>query len=75
MKDTDRRNAELDKWTVALKKREELQGLLRGVHALVQDGSIRPGSVEEVRELLAAAQKEIDQLEMRSRSGTAERAK
>ena len=66
MNDATRGNAELDKWTVALKKREELQDLLRGVHALVQDGSIKLDSVEEVKNLLAVAQKELDHLEGRA---------
>lgn len=66
MKDSDEVISEVDKLTVALKTREELQDLLRGVHALVQDGSIKISSVEEVRQLLAAAQKEVDQLERQS---------
>ena len=46
-----------------MKKREELQDLLNGVDLLVQDGSIKLSSVDEVRKLLVAAQKEVDQLQ------------
>jgi len=63
MTDTDQSSATLDKWQAALRKREELQDLLRGVDSLVQDGSIKLSSVDEVRKLLVAAQKEIDQLQ------------
>jgi hypothetical protein len=63
MTDTDQSSATLDKWQAALRKREELQDLLRGVDSLVQDGSIKLSSVDEVRNLLVAAQKEVDQLQ------------
>ena len=67
MKDTDAATAGLDPWTAALKRREELQDLLRGVHALVQEGSIKTSSLDEIRKLLAAAQKEVDRLESQGR--------
>jgi hypothetical protein len=63
MTDADRNSTSLDRWQAALKKREELQDLLHGVGSLVQDGSIKLSSVDEVRKLLVAAQREVDQLE------------
>jgi hypothetical protein len=63
MTDADRSSASMDRWQAALKKREELQDLLHGVDSLVQDGSIKLSSVDEVRKLLVAAQKEVDQLQ------------
>ena len=64
MTDADRSSASMDRWQAALKKREELQDLLHGVDSLVQDGSIKLSSVDEVRKLLVAAQKEVDQLQI-----------
>ncbi|TFZ06139.1 hypothetical protein EZ313_05710 [Ramlibacter henchirensis] len=63
MSDANESTAELDKWLAALKKRDELQDLLQGLESLVQDGSIKRSSVEEVRQLLVAAEKEVDQLQ------------
>lgn len=63
MTQADRSSTALDRWQAALKKREELQDLLHGVDSLVQDGSIKLSSVDEVRRLLIAAQKEVDQLQ------------
>ena len=64
MTDADRSSASMDRWQAALKKREELQDLLHGVDSLVQDGSIKLSSVDEVRKLLVAAQNEVDQLQI-----------
>ena len=55
--------ATLDKWQAALKKRDELLALLGGLEALMQDGSIQPSSVAEVRQLLVAAQEQVDLLQ------------
>ncbi len=63
MTQADQSCTALDRWQAALKKREELQDLLHGVDLLVQDGSIKLSSVDEVRKLLVAAQKEVDQLQ------------
>jgi len=63
MTDADRSSASMDRWQAALKKREELQDLLHGVDSLVQDGSIKLSSVDEVRKLLVAAEKEVDRLQ------------
>jgi hypothetical protein len=63
MSDANESTAELDKWLAALRKRDELQDLLQGLESLVHDGSIKRSSVEEVKDLLAAAQREVDQLQ------------
>lgn len=47
----------------ALKKRDELQDLLRSLDSLVKDGSIKRSSIEEVRKLLVDAQRKVDQLQ------------
>ena len=63
MSSTDEIRSGLVAWQDALKKRDELQELLQALRLLVQDGSIRTSSVAEVSELLAAAQKQVDQLQ------------
>ena len=63
MTDADPSSAALDRWNAALRKRAELQDLLHGVDSLVQDGSIKLSSVDEVKKLLVAAQKEVDRLQ------------
>ncbi len=63
MTDAVNSSAAAHRWQAALKKRAELQDLLHGVDSLVQDGSIKLSSVDEVRKLLAAAQKEVDRLQ------------
>lgn len=63
MTDADDSSAAVHRWEAALKKRAELQDLLHGVDSLVQDGSIKLSSVDEVRKLLHAAQKEVDRLQ------------